>query len=551
MSTTLQDLFIERISTGLKRVSIKSPSKWAETYRIMGKPIPGKWTFKYHPWLKEMHDTKASINVGKKSAQVGFSEMALNTVFYKIDVEGENCLYILPAKNPDATDFSASRFDPALELSEHLEGIFSDVKNVGHKRAGNANLYIRGSNSRAGLKSVPSGILIFDEYDEMNQENIPLARERASGQFTKLEWDISTPTAPDFGIAKAYKQSSQERFFFNCPSCSRFTEFTFPECLIITADKLHDPSIENSHLICKECKNKIVHEMKWEFLQSGQWIPQVTDRITRGFYINQLYSSTVSPVEIAKKYFEAQIDKTSEQEFWNSKMGMEHLVEGARVDDIEIENCISEFRKFQSKTNGLITMGVDVGKWFHVEIDEWELGQGNLNLDVNINARPRVIWEGKVLNATDLDDLFKKYSVRFCVIDAQPERRAAFDFAIRFWGHVKLCFYGRSITGKQIKANMEDNDETIQVDRTSWLDLSLGRFHRGKNGILLPIDVSMEYREQIKAPVRRYEKDAQGNYVGRYLEVGPDHFAHARNYAEIALPLSLGLGVSKNMQSVY
>lgn len=545
MSTSLKELFLSRLSSGLKRTSVQSVSKWAETYRIMGKPIPGPWRLKYHPWLKEMMDTNAPINVGMKSAQVGFSEVALNTVFKKIDVDGESCLYILPAKNPDATDFSSSRFDPALESSEHIAQMFSEVKNVGHKRAGNANLYIRGSNSRAGLKSVPAGNLIFDELDEMNQENIPLARERASGQFSKLEWDISTPTVPEFGISKAYSESTQERFFFPCPCCSKMTELIFPECLIITSDKIHDPLIENSHLICKECKNQLNHHDKWRYLATGEWVPSVTDRITRGFYINQLYSSTVSPVEIAKKWLEAQNDKTAEQEFYNSKMGMAHLVEGARLDDDDIRNCTGEYKKFSSKQNGLITCGIDVGKWLHVEVDEWEID--NRYADINMGARPRVIFETKVLNFLEIDEILKRFSVVFTVVDAQPERRAAFELAMRFWGRVKLCFYGRGISGKQINFNDENTDQVVQVDRTSWLDVSLGRFHQGKKGIILPMDLSEEYKQQIKAPVRKYEKDNQGNPVGKYIEVGADHFAHARNYAEIALTFALGLGKSQNI----
>ena len=30
-------------------------------------------------------------------------------------------------------------FDPALEMSNHLGNLFTNVKNIGHKRAGNAN----------------------------------------------------------------------------------------------------------------------------------------------------------------------------------------------------------------------------------------------------------------------------------------------------------------------------------------------------------------------------------------------------------------------------
>jgi len=74
------------------------------------------------------------------------------------------------------------------------------------------------------------------------------------------------------------------------------------------------------------------------------------------------------------------------------------------------------------------------------------------------------------------------------------------------------------------------------VDRTGWLDATLGRFKTKR--IELPRDVSHEYREHIKSMVRTYIKDETGNPKARYIETGPDHFAHAQTYAEIALPLA-------------
>jgi len=121
----------------------------------MGQPFPGPWSFKYHPWAKGMHDCTAEIMVGQKGAQLCYTEVGLNKSYYNIDVLGNSVLYVLPASTPDAADFSTSRFDPALELSPHLASLFSDVKNIGHKRAGSANLFIRGSRSRNQLKSIP------------------------------------------------------------------------------------------------------------------------------------------------------------------------------------------------------------------------------------------------------------------------------------------------------------------------------------------------------------------------------------------------------------
>jgi hypothetical protein len=81
------------------------------------------------------------------------------------------------------------------------------------------------------------------------------------------------------------------------------------------------------------------------------------------------------------------------------------------------------------------------------------------------------------------------------------------------------------------------------VDRTNWLDASLGRFNSRR--IALPLDTSLDFKEHIKAFVRTYEEDADGNMKAKYVETGPDHFGHALNYAEIALPLAASYTTSR------
>lgn len=529
----------ERIAAGLKRKSLTKCSRWAQACRVMGRPYPGPWSFKHHPWLREMHDSESEMNVGQKSAQVGYTETALNITFFMIDVKGIDTLYVLPAQNPDASDFSAARFDPALEMSPHLSKLFSDVKNVGHKRAGTTNLYVRGSKSRSGLKSIPVGLIILDEVDEMEQDNIPLALERAAGQVEKMVWAISTPTIPKYGINKLYLDSTQEHFCFKCPGCSKLTELIFPQCLIITAEDVNDSRVEESHLVCKECGVVLPHNQKTEWLKTGRWIPTYTDRHARGFHINQLYSPTVSPAALARSFLKSQRDPAEEQEFYNSKLGLPHIVEGAGVTDADLDRCLKGYKSYsEAPRTGCVTMGIDVGRWLHYEIDLWSLPGSVFSTDLNVQSACRVLKQGKVQHFEELDVLMRQYGVNACIIDANPERRKAYEFASRFYGLVKMCFYGQGIQGKQIHVG-KDEEPTITVDRTSWLDLSLGRFRR-EGMIELPCDITQEYRSHIKSLIRIYEKDRSGNPVGRYVHGSDDdHYAHARNYAEIALPFAL------------
>jgi len=496
------------------------------------------------------HDDESEEIVVQKAAQLAWTEWALNKTFYNIDIKGNSVLYILPAATPDARDFSTARFDPALELSKHLQSLFDDVKNIHHKRSGNANLYIRGSRVKAQLKSVPVSLIVLDELEEMVQKNIALVTERTSGQLEKQLLKISTPTVARVGINLAYEASTQDHFFFKCPHCSRFTELFFPDCLIITAEHHADPSVQASHLICKECKHELNHDTKVEWLANGKWVSTFANRMVQGYYINQMYSMTIEPWKLAVAYLKGLTNAVDEQEFFNSKQGLPHEVDGARIKEANILNCIGSFTKtINSSPTHLITMGVDVGAVLDVWIDRWHIDTRYPSIDINLISTPQTIYEGTVQNFSDLDPLMLDYNVRGCVCDANPEKRAALEFANRWYGKVKLCYYVTGMANsKQIREH-EEASHGVSVDRTSWLDLSLGRFHR--QSISLPRDISQRAKEHLKTPVRVTQRDRSGNTVAKYVtgENDADHLAHSRTYSEIALPLALKVGSAHNTES--
>lgn len=423
------------------------------------------------------------------------------------------------------------------------------------KRAGEAILYILGSNSRRGLKSISVSRVFADEYDEMPSHTIPMAQERMSGQQSKQLWLVSTPRFPGQGVNAEYLQSTQEHFTFKCPACDKFIEL-YHDNLRITGDDIHDPNIRRSYIICSECKNTLFDasgsekeyaEKKADTLETGIWVPHGhKDYQDRGFYINQLYSPTIRPHHLAIAYIKSLTNKSAEQEYHNSKMGDAHEVDGARVSEQVIEECLSPTgrRKGGTDRTKIITLGVDVGRWLHYEVTAWDVRR--MGIDLNIMSNAIVLSEGKRTSFHELDDLMRMFQVHMCVVDVQPETRYALDFAKRFNGFVKLCRYGRGLTDKNLIVE-GDNKYVISVDRTSWLDMSLGRFHN--KTIDLPADTSLEYRSHIQNIARIYEEDKNGNQIGRYTSNGDDHFAHARNYSEIALPLAAARSTNSDIGS--
>ena len=538
----MHDVLTQAIAAGLQRKSVKLCSQWATKYRMMGKPVPGNWAFDHHPWLREMHDCNAEELVGQKSAQMGYTETALNRTFYAIDIRGESVLYILPTDS-DASDFSASRFDPALEMSPHLQAMFSNVKNVGHKRAGSANLFVRGSRSRSKLKSLPVGHIVFDELEEMVQDNIPLALERMSGQDNRSVDYISTPSIAGYGINTRFEYSDQRHYYFKCPHCGKQIELGL-ENLVVTAETLDDPRIRDSYLQCTYCKGVIPHKQKREIFKTASWVPSYTNRLAHGYYINQLYSTLLPPYSIAETVLKARFDPAAEQELYNSKMGLPHAVKGSQLTDEDIKNAMAHYQKpNKGSPNQYTTIGIDVGKFLHVVIMRFEYN-GAKSGDVNTRMSARLMQEMTVNQFEEIDELLYRYNVRSGIIDANPERRKALELCQRFPGLMRMCFYGNGVTGRNLNIHSADQ-HAVTVDRTSWLDATMLRYKAQR--ISLPVDTSLEFKEHMKAPVRIYKKDSDGNPVGAYVNSKPDHFAHASNYAEIALAVSANFGNNEDI----
>lgn len=535
------------LRTEFKQATVCLADKWTEQYRVMGEPFPGPWTFKYHPWLRDMIRSDANENVGQKAAQMGFTEAVLNRALFVVVQKKRDVLYILPAKTPDATDFSSGRFDPALEMSETLNDAFTSTKNVGLKRAGMNCLYVRGSRADNHIKSIPCSLIVLDEVEEMTDRAVSLAYQRKMGQNIFQIWLVSTPTVPNCGINKKFEISRQEHFMFACPSCSRHTELTYPECLVITADSETDPSIDGSHLICKECKAMLPNENKWEWLASGIWVPKFADRTIHGPHVNQLYSSAkaCAPPELARIALRAQTNRADEQEFYNSCLGLPHIPDGSNVTRSHIESCMDSYRMGAVELcKGFLTLGIDVGSHCHFELTNWRFRQAVETTDINAEAVGRVVLAGTFSDFAEAHTLMMKFKPRMTVIDDMPETRTALAFARHYPGRVKLCHYSNGIGIREII----DHGERVTVDRTTWLDQALGRFMN--QTIALPLDIPNIYKEHMTTLVRIYrDHRVTGEKIALYKSTGDDHYGHARNYSEIALKLAQTRGEHQNSKS--
>ena len=534
--------FCKAISEGLVENTLENCSRWAERRLVMPPPHEGPFTFKYHPWQKDILNSKATQISAKKSAQMGYSVAGMAKALHNIEQKRVDTLYVLPTAVL-AGDFSKARLANILGQSPQLKDLFQKGNAVGLKIAHNgSSLYIRGSVSESSLVSVPVGFIVVDEFDRCAKNTLSLVWERTASFADRQLFALSTPTLPEWGISEQYDLGDKRHFNFKCPSCNRYIQLNWPENVEIHGDAATDPHCSDSFYICNLCKNKLPHEDKWEYLNTGIWVPEnIAVHGHESYHINQMYHCTLTAGELAVAYFKGQGDEAAATEWFNQKLGESYLIEGARVTEGMIQDAIARgggYYKADQRpkdASRMIVMGVDVGSYLDIVIAEY-LYTATPGYEPHLNSRTRVLFEGR-LPGTDwhiLDHMMAEWQVQYACIDFQPETVKASEFARRFPKHAGLVRYREGTAGTEIKETIDEHRVPyLTVDKTVFFDLTMGRFHKGR--IELPADVSGQFKEHIAAPCRTYVIDTIGNPEARYVSRGkPDHLANALVYAEVA-----------------
>ena len=451
-----------------------------------------------------------------------------------------NALFMMPTQN-QMDDFSQARFDRAIQDSAYLRGRLqpepprrkgADSKRL--KRLGDGYLYLRGADSRRQIASVDADSVILDEFDQMGEGTLELARKRLTSSAAGRLRIASTPRYPEAGVNALFLQSDQRRYYLPCPACGTAQALAWED----NVDQ------ERALVVCRACRAPM------NVLLEGVWRAEAPGNTEiRGYHLSRLYSPWVNlPEMIAASQAET---PTALQEFHNSDLGEVFSPPGGGLSLDEIDRCRRDY-SLEEYAGQPCDMGVDVGAKLHVVIrehlDDDDAGAEDARRD-GTERVPRLWFAGTVKEFAKLDALWDRFNVQYCVIDAQPETRAAREFAGRH-DVVRCAFYTKSAMNHGSEGNTDD-DLLIHLDRTQALDEMVARFREGSAqlprtarqlGGRFDGGVGALYRE-LRAPQRTLEQDAHGNWVARWLEHGKaDHFAHAEAYCYAAGVFLPGMG---------
>lgn len=521
-----------------KRVKVTAADRMGlEEWTLRRRMIEGKpFSLDRYPFMKDVYADRSPVQAFMKAAQMAVSEYAINKALWALDEWGMDILYVLPTDD-EGYDFSNGRLGPVIEESDYLQTLFTDVSNVQHKRAGEHNMYIRGSQKRSRLKSVPIDFLVLDEFDEMVQKNLPVARRRLDASPWKWELDISTPTVPEFGIHLRWLESDQHEWTVKCPACGHWQVPEWPANVNL--------EVHPAQYWCVKCHTPTPDFIAW----IGQWVRNNPQGTLRGRCITQMFNPNKTAQDIAADWKTAENDPSAEQEFWNQGFGKPHVAKGGALDDEILSACRDPEYRDMPSTGRKCTMGIDVGKRMHVRISASE------------KDRKRAVFIGTVDGFPDVDALMKRYDVSCAVVDMNPETRLVLEFCQRHAGRAWAAQY--TIEDKAELVRWDGDKRIVSINRTVAMDKVMARVQA--RDLILPAHAQTipEYFVHLKAPKRVLVTDKKtGKQVYRYVDTGkPDHFAHAELYDEmaflkmqgapslegVALNLTVGRRVSPNV----
>lgn len=472
-----------------------------------------KLDFDKHKYLIGVYNDQFEDICFKKPAQTGITERMITESLWLCDQGYYNSLYFFPTTSAIG-DMVQERVDQPLNSSSYLmevnrgskESLGKRVDKVGLKKMSRGFIYFRGSNSYTQITSVAGDAIFIDELDRMTQENVPYFEKRLA--HSKLKWKrwCSTPTYPDFGIDKKYKESDQREYFVKCNHCQEQQTLDFFE----NVDK------EKECIICKFCKKELV---VWEL--EGEWIAQRPEmsNILHGYYISPLLSPMV---DIRKMIQQSNKSTDSDvQQFYNQTLGLAYEPKGERITSSIITNCIFPYKMPVQDEKESAYLGVDVGKVLHYVI----------------RTKDRVLDCGSVPDffgaEKSLEYLINRFRIKGIVIDALPETRKVQELIKKYKGMTKMCFYTGGVPKDGNKYWKIDKD-TITTDRTISLDSMVAEYRDKLIKVPENIVSQVEFMAHMASSIRVIREDKKGNKRAEWVETTADHLFHASNYAKMA-----------------
>jgi phage terminase large subunit GpA-like protein len=346
-------------------------SEWADQYRVLSREASaeaGGWSTERAEYqrgiMDAITDEKIDEVVVMSSAQVGKTEIILNTIGYYISQDASPIMCIQPTLDMAAT-FSKDRLSPMLRDTPVLANKVKDPRSrdsnntTYHKTFEGGHITLVGSNSAASLASRPIRVLLFDEVDRYTVtsegDSIALAKKRAMTFWNKKTVMVSTPTNEGSSrIASAFEETDKREFYVPCHECGEEQVLKWKNV------NWEQDKPQTAVYICEHCGVVWDDADRFRAIRRGSWqatMPEVVGKA--GFRLSGLYSPWTSLESAVKDFLEAKKLPETLRVFVNSFLGETWTDEGERVDDFDIASHREDYGEKVPEGVVILTAGID------------------------------------------------------------------------------------------------------------------------------------------------------------------------------------------------
>ena len=458
-----------------------------------------------------------------KGAQIGMSTLNILRLLHAAKFLGINQIYTLPTVD-DVRAFVPGKVNRMIEVNPSVRSEFSkkDTDAVEQKQLGKGFIYFKGTYTAREAIMLSSDKNYYDEIDKSKEEVIRTYASRLGYSKIRGQYYFSTPTIPDFGIDRLWKQSDQKHWRFSCPCCGYRQHMEWEK----------NVDMDFRKYICQKCHK----ELRVETIKGGSWEAKYPEREVSGYWIPQMIATWRTADDLIRELE----DSEDEQYFWNFVLGIAYLNAELKIPAGLINKNLTALKNSEKES----VTGVDVHKNdLHVIIGNEE---GVFNIAILKDEKGKNKWDR-------LAELIDVYEIRYCVIDGGYDTNKAFEFSRRFPGKIYVNFYKEDpkkirivrFSDEKFTEKTNDSDEDIKVlsDRNRMIDKIVEELRRGKikfNFLAGDIRIA-ELISHIQTMYVRTVTDKVGTERREWVSTtGRDHFLHSLVYWKIALNKKLG-----------
>lgn len=529
----VDDLFKRLRTAVLKRHTAASIAKYIVENTTIGMQ---PYSFKDHEFQEAIISDMAVETNTQKCSQVGISEVSTRKALGLVTVlQPYTVAYTLPSAR-FATKFMRTRVDPVIKGSPDMLAKVSKANdNMEFKQIGDSFFHLLGAGPGNDPISIPVDHLIHDEVDFSDQATLGKYVSRLTHSPWKRIDRFSTPTLPNFGINKFFRESRRHYLMCKCHHCNHWFVPDYYEHVkipgftgdlhTVTKHTLSSIKWQEAVLRCPRCGD--VPSLQWG---QREWVCENPSENYVGV------GRQVSPFDAPNIITASDLVKASTgyariQDFINFNLGLPAEDKEATLTR---EDFVNRFYIFELGSDFQYVMGVDVGSTYHFVV-----------LGINGSGHSFVVHREAVPmgKARDrYDELRAKYRPITSVIDSMPHAETVMAMQAKDVNlYAAVYTRSKSLLTHTVVQKDDVKDEgkkfvrQVNINRDRAFDAYMGAIRAGEVHWQEGADKDeiIEHHMSMKR-VKVYDSVSDELTYSWQKTDGVDHYHHAHLFAWIA-----------------